>query len=578
MGWKDDDVVEKPTGKPEDFIRTYAPIAQRIGKELDVDPKIILAQFGVETGWGKSVVPGTYNLGNIKDFSGSGVKAKDNQTKTTDAYLKFDDPDTFADYYVDFIKRMYPKAIGAGSDVKAFTTGLEQGVRGSYAEAGNYHPVLASATQLVGKTAGNLDENPFGTGETEAQRIAREPEQGRGAPVEKVTDGEDYAVLGAGAGAAKGVVERFLPEIKLPSEARLTSAQEKLAVAQDRLMEAEKALQSGSGASLQDLEAEYRARQSNVQALTEELRAAESELKALPKATPTPSVSGAAEVAEDVAGGTRKVAGSSGAANWVRAMGQDVPDVIAETAENMRKDNPRGGQAIIDRDVAAKQKIQSMGAGDYKLTGQGKSQLMLPPDLASEKTAAMEKELADKSARDAAERARLAQEAEQKRIAAENRARQVRQARQTAGAEAKAAGQELKTAQAGAKQVTQKQGAVNVAQKAVERAAADQPGGLTKFGKTIARSPILGNVVAGAGTGLSINEAIERYKKGDYSGSVLGTIEAALGAMSMAPPVGPVGLAAKGIGTAGGLAMIPAWLAHDYFLKRGAWAEPETQE
>lgn len=578
MGWKDDDVVEKPTGKPEDFVRTYAPIAQRIGKQLDVDPSIILAQFGVETGWGKSVVPGTYNLGNIKDFSGSGVKAKDNQTKTTDAYLKFEDPDTFADYYVDFIKRMYPKAVGAGSDVKAFTTGLEKGVRGAYAEDKNYHPTLASATQLVSKTAGNLEENPFGSGETEAQRIAREPEAGKAAPVEKVTDGEDYAVLGAGAGAAKGFVERFIPEVKLPSEARLASAQEKLAVAQDRLLEAQKNLQSGSGASLQDLENEYRARQTNVQALTEELKAAESEARALSKATPASAATTAAEVAEDVAGGSRKVAGSSGAANWVRAMGQDVPDVIAETAENMRKDNPRGGQAIIDRDVAAKQKIQSMGAGDYKLTGQGKSQLMLPPDLASEKTAAMEAELAEKQAKTAADQARLAQEAEQKRIAAEAKTRQVRQARQQAGAQAKEAGQQVRQAQTGARQVAQKEGAVNVAQKAVERAAADQPGGLTKFGKTIARSPVLGNVIAGAGTGLSINEAIERYKKGDYSGAVLGTIEAALGTMSMTPPVGPMGLAAKGIGTAGGLAMIPAWLAHDYFLKRGAWAEPETQE
>jgi hypothetical protein len=575
MGWKDDEVAEKPSGKPDDFVRTYAPIAQRIGKELQVDPAIILAQFGVETGWGKSVVPGTYNLGNIKDFSGSGVKAKDNQTKTVDAYLKFEDPDTFADYYVDFIKRMYPKAVGAGSDVKAFTTGLEKGVRGSYAEDKNYHPTLASATQLVSKTVGNLDENPFGSGETEAQRIAREPDAGKPAPIEKVTDGEDYAMIGAGVGAAKGFVERLLPEVKLPSEARLLSAQEKLSVAQDRLFEAQKNLQSGSGASLQDLENEYRASQSRVQALTEELKAAEIEAKSLAKQPPASSTSSALGAADEVGGASRKVAGSSGAANWVRAMGQDVPDVIAETAENMRKDNPKGGQAIIDRDVAAKQKIQGLGAGDYKLTGQGSGQLMLPPDVAAEKTVKLETELAERQAVNAAEQNRLTQEAEQKRIAAENKAKQLRQARQTAGAQAKDVGQRVRQAQSGANQVTQKQGAVNVAEKAVERAAKEQPGGLTRFGKTVARSPVLANVAAGAGTGLSVNEAIERYKKGDYSGTVIATIEAALGTMSMTPPVGPVGVAAKGIGTAGGLAMIPVWLAHDYLLKRGAWEEKE---
>jgi hypothetical protein len=98
-----------------------------------------------------------------------------------------------------------------------------------------------------------------------------------------------------------------------------------------------------------------------------------------------------------------------------------------------------------------------------------------------------------------------------------------------------------------------------------------------QLGYKIAKSPVLANTLAGAGTAMSIDEAIDRYKKGDYSGAVLGTIEAAFGAMSMTPPVGPVGMAAKGIGTVGGLGMIPVWLAHDYFGKKGAWAEEPQQ-
>jgi len=42
-------------GSPEDFIRDSWPHAQRAGKELGVDPRLILAQSALETGWGKKV-------------------------------------------------------------------------------------------------------------------------------------------------------------------------------------------------------------------------------------------------------------------------------------------------------------------------------------------------------------------------------------------------------------------------------------------------------------------------------------------------------------------------------------------
>lgn len=93
--------------------------------------------------------------------------------------------------------------------------------------------------------------------------------------------------------------------------------------------------------------------------------------------TPTapPTVPGAGPV-------TRNVPGSSGAANWTRAMGQNIPDVLAESAESMRKTDPRGGQAIIDRDIANMRKIRDIGAGGFKLSGSGTSQFMLPPEVA----------------------------------------------------------------------------------------------------------------------------------------------------------------------------------------------------
>jgi flagellum-specific peptidoglycan hydrolase FlgJ len=91
MGWKDDPVAEQPAPKqvasPEQFVATYGPIAEKIGAEIGVDPKILLAQFGHETGWGRAIIPGTYNLGNIKDPSGKGVRAKDKVEGTPTLFI-----------------------------------------------------------------------------------------------------------------------------------------------------------------------------------------------------------------------------------------------------------------------------------------------------------------------------------------------------------------------------------------------------------------------------------------------------------------------------------------------------------
>jgi hypothetical protein len=567
---------EKQTYTPQTFVKEYGPIAERIGSQIGVDPALILAKFGLETGWGKSVIPNSYNLGNIKDFSGSGTYAVDNSTKKREKYMQFEDPEVFADYYVDFMKRMYPKAIGAGSDVEKFTAGLGQGVAGSYADnPETYGKKISSAYTLVNNAMPKAEEpNPFNTGKTEAEKIAEEPAPPPGARVQTMRESDliDAGGVGAAVGAGKGVIEKALITPQRPTSPNLMSAQEKLAAAQDKLVEAQKNLQSGTGASLQDLENEFKARQAAALQAADELKAAEAEAKALSRA---PVGTAVTEVAEDVANASRKVPGASGASNWVRAMGQDVPDVIAETAENMRKDNPRGGQAIIDRDAAAKQRIKELGGGDYKLVGEGKSQLMLPPDAAAEKAAALEKELAEKQAKDLAERQRLSAEAERKRLAAEDRVRRAKEARRTTGTAVGETSSVLKKTKADEAAVQKAMSGVTLAEKAANRAAQAKPSVAQQFGYKIAKSPVLANTLAGAGTAMSIDEAIDRYKKGDYSGAVLGTIEAAFGAMSMTPPVGPVGMAVKGIGTAGGLGMIPIWIAHDYFGKKGAWAEDE---
>lgn len=136
---------------PESFKKEYYTAAKKAGDELGVDPNIILGQWGNETGWGKSIVPGTNNLGNIK---GKGVEAKDNQTGSVDQYKKYSSVDDFANDYVRLIKSNYPKSVGAGKDPDKFLKGLK-----GYAEDQQYPAKIKAASQVESKQPN--PKNPF---------------------------------------------------------------------------------------------------------------------------------------------------------------------------------------------------------------------------------------------------------------------------------------------------------------------------------------------------------------------------------------------------------------------------------
>jgi hypothetical protein len=132
----------------EQFIATYGPVAQQVSKEINVDPNVLLSQWGVESRWGQSDMAKTHhNVGGIKDFSGHGLEAKDNKTGSVDKYVKFEDPEVFGMYYADQIKRNFPLAVNTGPDLGAFTRGLATGKNGSYfgVPVHDYEKSLASA-------------------------------------------------------------------------------------------------------------------------------------------------------------------------------------------------------------------------------------------------------------------------------------------------------------------------------------------------------------------------------------------------------------------------------------------------
>jgi hypothetical protein len=136
------------------FVEQYRPIAERVAEQTGNDPELYLAKWGLETGWGKSIIPGTNNLGNIKDFSGSGVSAKDNATGSVDRYRQYKDANQFADDYASLLNRRYKNALNVGSDMDTFATELK---RAGYAEDPNYVSKLKSAYNMLGGSAAQSD-------------------------------------------------------------------------------------------------------------------------------------------------------------------------------------------------------------------------------------------------------------------------------------------------------------------------------------------------------------------------------------------------------------------------------------
>ena len=143
----------------QQFAMQYKDIAEKVGKELGVDPGILISQWGLETAWGKKQV-GQYNLGNIKDVSGKGPTAYDKMEKSRSSYKTYDSPDAFAADYAALIKRNFPKAVGAGSDIGAFSAGLQSGEKGAYATDPNYRKVLANTYKNLPIGSAQAEEVP----------------------------------------------------------------------------------------------------------------------------------------------------------------------------------------------------------------------------------------------------------------------------------------------------------------------------------------------------------------------------------------------------------------------------------
>jgi hypothetical protein len=241
-----------------------------------------------------------------------------------------------------------------------------------------------------------------------------------------------------------------------------------------------------------------------------------------------------------------RVEGASGAANWMRSMageGHQIPDVILSSAEDMTKANPRGGQALINQDLARLEKINQLGGGQYQLSGQGRGQLMLPPKEAAAQEAARVSQQAD-TAKDALKviQPQIATvEAEIARLTALNK---------DVSSYAKRL-EELRRMEGLAKN-SLRGGLVFPAQANV--------GFLPRFGASMGGKgflPMFGNVMAGAGAAYDLTEAFDRLSNKDPLGAAVNFVSGALNTAATVPPVNLPLSTVKAVGTLGGLGMIP---------------------
>lgn len=128
---------------PQEFVQTLWPIAQKVGKEMGVEPKAILAQAALETGWGKHLIhhsdgKNSFNLFGIKaDKRWDGASAevstleyRQGQPRKEMAHFRvYDSYESSMRDYSQFVSqsKRYQDAINNGQSIKHYSEGLQKG-------------------------------------------------------------------------------------------------------------------------------------------------------------------------------------------------------------------------------------------------------------------------------------------------------------------------------------------------------------------------------------------------------------------------------------------------------------------
>jgi hypothetical protein len=243
-----------------------------------------------------------------------------------------------------------------------------------------------------------------------------------------------------------------------------------------------------------------------------------------------------------------------GSQKWTDTLGgDDVPFEQKRQAENMRGDNPRGGQAIIDKNTAAKQRLEKMGLGKgFGLTPPVPGQLAVPDDIAAERNAKFlaEQQAQNKATLEAQRQAEIARKEVEDAQRLRDRAEKTNYSRSE-----EALSRGAKTAET-----------IAEAEAKVADVAKKAPTGLGKAG--VFAGKVAGKTI-GALSGIAVplvaDEAAKRFNSGDTVGGILSAVEAVTAVMAMLPPGTPLTAALKAAGIGGGLAIAVI----DHFRNKG---------
>jgi flagellar protein FlgJ len=149
-------------GSPEEFVQKLWPCAEEAGKALGVDPKHLLAQAALETGWGKSLPCDTDGTPSNNFFgikAGSSWQGDSVSVKTLEfeggvpvpRQAKFRSYDSPADSFRDYVEVLrnnprYAAALNTGGDTRAFAHGLQ---RGGYATDPRYAMKIEATASAI---------------------------------------------------------------------------------------------------------------------------------------------------------------------------------------------------------------------------------------------------------------------------------------------------------------------------------------------------------------------------------------------------------------------------------------------
>ncbi len=127
---------------PEEFIQHLQPLADKVGRAMGVDPKALLAQAALETGWGKYINQNeqgasSYNLFNIKAdarWSGDRISVATveyNNGVAVRERAQFRAYNNFEESFNDYLKFIsesprYQQALEQGSNASQYATELQQ--------------------------------------------------------------------------------------------------------------------------------------------------------------------------------------------------------------------------------------------------------------------------------------------------------------------------------------------------------------------------------------------------------------------------------------------------------------------